>query len=415
MNDNNIDQTQEGASNPKKIEKESTVSEEKTNTTENDKTNNLEKNNPEKGKNTIDENTNKDEQLVSQLNLKDIVNHLLIFDFFEDYKRVEQGKEVLDFWKNKITTLASTLDNFVFSFTEILLQSKYGIEKPKNLITFPCSIKIDEQILSAIQIREGLSAINDEDGHEALSIVQGLNIRKPDEYDFILTNALAVGEASKYYKKVLDTLVLNLKIMHRQQKRLLSLLLDIIHADQLLEIVYSQYSYLIDKLRLYVEDSTEHFLNEEKLKEIAQTHYLKIKEYEDKYGKSGVMPKILKNFNKNMDTGLFNVLNSLIAIKHYFSEQDTDSDISSTDYQGFSGLLTDLIVKTKSYLADELGIEMIETQRGEDFNTDVHNAYVEPEPDKELEQGKVKQVVAYGFKMGDIILKPTDVILVKNN
>jgi molecular chaperone GrpE (heat shock protein) len=356
-------------------------------------------------------------QVMEGLGLKDIMTHLDNFDFFKDSLRIDTYKKEFSFWRDKIIALSESLDNFIFSFTDTMLQSKYGIEKPKKLITFPISVKINEQVLSAIQVREKLEFLSNEDAPEILATIKDLNIRKPDEYDFILVNSLADEKKSKTYKKVIDTLLLTIKIMHRQQKRITSLLIEVVKADQYLMDVYMEYADLLKKLKDNYGNDAANNLNEEFLKETAQTLYSKIKNYEDVFGKSGITPKIQKEFQKNLNAGLFNVFNSLTVIQRYYSEQNIEPNVSSleSEHQDFSLLLEELIDKTELYLSDTFNIELLETKRGDEFDMDTHNVYVEPEPDIELEQGKIKQVVAFGFKMDKIILKPTDVILVNNN
>ena len=63
---------------------------------------------------------------------------------------------------------------------------------------------------------------------------------------------------------------------------------------------------------------------------------------------------------------------------------------------------------------EELGIEMMPVNRGDRFNIEHHTPFIEPEPDKELEDGFIKKVIENGFKMGDEILKNCEVIVVRN-
>ncbi|NLC04733.1 MAG: nucleotide exchange factor GrpE [Tissierellia bacterium] len=144
--------------------------------------------------------------------------------------------------------------------------------------------------------------------------------------------------------------------------------------------------------------------------------YEEIRNYEDAYGKIDMTPKLQKKFQENMSSGVFKAIDNLILTKEFFEDSYQpvlDDDIVS-NHPDFSTLCEQLIDKLKTDLSEELEIEMMPVNRGDRFNIEHHTPFIEPEPDKELEDGLIKKVINNGFKMGDEILKNCEVIVVRN-
>ncbi|WP_103327231.1 nucleotide exchange factor GrpE [Bacteroidetes bacterium endosymbiont of Geopemphigus sp.] len=61
----------------------------------------------------------------------------------------------------------------------------------------------------------------------------------------------------------------------------------------------------------------------------------------------------------------------------------------------------------------EQGLQEIKTQKGDDFNTDIHDAITQiPAPSKEL-QGKVVEIVESGYNLRDKVIRHAKVIVAK--
>ncbi len=194
------------------------------------------------------------------------------------------------------------------------------------------------------------------------------------------------------------------------------MLIDVSKASAMLTDIYSKYSSVIIECYKY-ESSTDIKIDEEKIKGLYDKVYEEIRNYEDSYGKIDMTPKLQKKFQENMSSGVFKAIDNLILTKEFFEDlyQPVLDDYIVSNHPDFSTLCEQLIDKLKTDLSEELGIEMMPVKRGDRFNIEHHTPFIEPEPDKELEDGFIKKVIENGFKMGDEILKNSEVIVVRNN
>ena len=369
-----------------------------------------------------DENTEKDSEKEEtedkSQDSKSVVKLLAELGYFEDFEKIENHKEIFTKWRDIIIALPKFLDTIIYRMTEVISQPEFGIEKPKSILYFPCSNLFKEKVNSVLSVRDKLNDskyLNEETSPNDLESIDALNIRKPEDYDFILTNEINLGEQNKLFKKVLENIVLALKTLNRQQKRLFEMLIDVSKASAMLTDIYSKYSSVIIECYKY-ESSTDIKIDEEKIKGLYDKVYEEIRNYEDSYGKIDMTPKLQKKFQENMSSGVFKAIDNLILTKEFFEDSYQplhDDDIVST-HPDFSALCEQLIDKLKTDLYKELGIEMMPVKRGDQFNIEHHTPFIEPEPDEELEDGLIKKVINNGFKMGDEILKNCEVIVVRN-
>ena len=101
---------------------------------------------------------------------------------------------------------------------------------------------------------------------------------------------------------------------------------------------------------------------------------------------------------------------------------EINEDVCSKKWQETFRFLKRLI---RECLFQHLEIEIIPCTRGDKFDDKLHKPYLMAEPDKELANNTIKQIVFAGFQYKpentnngenqDIIVKPVDVIVVKNS
>lgn len=354
---------------------------------------------------------------------KSVVNQLTELGYFRDFEKIENHKKVFIKWKSIITKLPEFLDTIAYKISETIIKPEFGIEKPASLLFFPCSNLFKEKVNSVLSIRDRLNDskyLNDETSPNDLENIQGLNIRKPEDYDFILSNEKALSEQIKLFKNVLENILLALKTIHRQQKRLFDVLIHVNKANTMLTDIYSEYSSVIYESHKYIscaDNEIDEVKVKDKVKVLYDKVYKGIRNYEDSYGYIEITPKLQKVFQENMSSGVFKAIDDLILTKDFFEgkyQPVSEGDDAESKHPDFSTLCEQLIDSLKKDLSEKLGIEMMSVKRGDKFNIEYHTPFTEPETDEELEDGLIKEVISNGFKMDDEILKNCEVIVVRN-
>ena len=129
---------------------------------------------------------------------------------------------------------------------------------------------------------------------------------------------------------------------------------------------------------------------------------------------------LVRAYGLTLEKTLFRCLNELRQAANHYEQQCATLNLTAEmgqRVQQWQAVYRELMYNLVAKL-DVLNIELIEPERGQAYDHNYHNPFVEAEPDPELEDFQIKEVVNLGFQARDLegpyVFKAADVVVVKN-
>lgn len=355
-------------------------------------------------------------------NIKQLLDSQFQTDLSE-YLKLE--KNYLE-WKEVCINYASNFDTYVFKFSDILEKSNYLITKDKSIFTFPLNLQNrSEAYEDLISLKERLNKVSEENLESFLLSLPKSNIRVSSDYDIRYNDQDNKDpELAVLMKKSVYTISILLKILVQQQKQIKNILLGLCRADQQLAKINPEIIVEILKEANINSDNTQAVyrelissLGKLEISTIIEALYKKVKEIKVISGDEMMFGEIQKDLIRNLETGLFRILNELLKSKDFFLNdiENTSNDISidRNFINNWLSIYDKLVELTSDFLSEHMDIEVIQVNKGDDFDDIIHNP-IDTESDSELKSGQILSVENNGFERKGRLLKAVDVIVVKN-
>lgn len=115
----------------------------------------------------------------------------------------------------------------------------------------------------------------------------------------------------------------------------------------------------------------------------------------------------LVHLKKDLVGGIMESLDDLM-----FAQQAREGLQLSEDTASWADGILGITQKLEKSLA-EIGVETIPVERGGEFNANLHEAVAVVDPEKGDTPGSIKEIIQKGYKIGEFILRPARVIVIK--
>lgn len=310
-------------------------------------------------------------------------------------------------WKDYVLHISNNIDDLLYEFSEVI--EKYSI-RYRKIAVFPIDLKNKKKSVSVLkEMAIGLNDLDESGLPDRLNQIQGLSLRGVTELDYFIGEDVITIESRAYAKEVLNTVVLLYKKLNGVYKELNVILAWIAKEEEPI------YRGIHSKPSIIILDENIGLAQEEDFKNKMITAVKHDKKMLVDCRK--LSEKIKKDYFKSI------LCNTILSVTSgvFESEKQFDINYKKANYQGKDSMYFDnwkqIYKKLLDLMYDFLGkidIELIECERGDKYDEKIHNPYTQSEPDDELENEQIKEVIRLGFKYGDEVVKEVDVLVVKN-
>ncbi len=338
-------------------------------------------------------------------------------DFQKDIELFEASKKQYLLWKSYLVQLNKRFENKLhYPFTELLEKDKYQIKKDKRVLIIPLLDNKEEQTIPLVN-KIAAQAQELKTPEDLLSL-PAINIRKSGDLDYRLDENIDPS-IQLFLKNKINTIVLILKQMEVLRKRLLELLSN---AYELEEKIHTPFSQLDTKKLIELMLSNEKN-QETKVQEIktflSDADQILSENYQKAQEAKATAEQIQKQYFDFLKRTLFRTYDSLNEAKKNFTKEILAFPAQETLLKDWGDLYEHLLVLMKDFLKEQLDIEVLPVERGEEYKDELHNPYMTSEPDKALENNQIKEIINEGFQFNNgtlqTIIKQTDVVVVNND
>jgi len=333
-----------------------------------------------------------------------------------DFEKINQLKRTFIALSKKLTKLLLEYDNFCYDFLEVIEDKKpFEVSQERFVLTLPMKHKNHENIKKlSVALSDLVQSMSSNESVESLSnrfmALPNVNVRNANEQDLFLYECESEKDFLVFQKKAINNLILCYKILWKNfpnATRHLSWLLQ-----SQLEVVEqpSSFDYKVLLMALLHKDSVAFRSHLKNQKPIIESNFELLQNLES------LVSELERKYVSLLDNSLFRVYNDLrqasgnyrIAANERFKNHPEHKAMNE-----WAGVYEDLMNLIGDKLA-ELDITILEPVRGDLLDLEKHNPYIEAEPDPGLMDEQIKETVNCGFQTIERVLRPADVIVVRN-
>ena len=332
--------------------------------------------------------------------------HLFEEETAEDLVTIEKAKADCLYWRKYVLALPGFLDQLCDGLFRILeADPVFCVIKDRKLLTLPIHFsKIDY----AAALRDLAQRCDQNPSFTNMNALTNMlqeaplvSVRNGSELDYRHQVKDHPSEVALTLKKNLSGLLLILKqLKYKANLELLRLLQTLMNREKALwkQPATPYNKILFEALCQETGSSMEQLLEVE-----ADLHanYVLARDLE------ALSEQTRNGYTGFLDRSVFRCYNDIRQAGLYFDRQELIDPERPTVYQ-------ELLAEFQQKLM-ELDLEPIDVERGQKYDPEYHNPYTQAEPDPELEDDQIKEVINQGFQTRDKhILKTTDVVVVRN-
>jgi len=346
------------------------------------------------------------------------LNFMKEHGYDKNIQQINTAQEKYQHWKSYLLKILKTVDDeLCFEFLEILENN--NTEKDRKLLTFPININDRNNINLLYKLIDDIKYINKENIEDSLQQLPGVNIRTASDLDYRINDINMPEPVRSIQKQFLNTILLIYKQLNNNIKKDMSGLLSFMANEE--QFLYKELKTFNDKeiikflfsdtISQTIPDLEKHLDNAENY--LQENFQISLKAIE-------IADKFEKKYFSFLQNSLLKALTNIQESKNNY-QKTLESDLNqySSYFTKWGIIYNQLINLFLDYLKEQLNIEPVDCKRGDVFNEDIHTPFLESEPDNELKNNTIKEVINAGFKFDDLkksfVIKPVDVIVVKNN
>ena len=338
----------------------------------------------------------------------------------KDRQKLKDAQKKFSIWKSYLIKISDTLtDELSYEFNEIL--ESFDISKDKRLLTFPVDLVDQEKTLGELNIFfKELQTIPEGELKDKIMAASKANVRTTTELDYRIEDSGMPQKVRTIKKDALNTLLIFSKQLDNKVKtEIMNLQNWVLQIEQNVQLTPQEFDAKDLLEKLFNFDLPKDIKNEEINKILGKADgYL-----QDNFQNSSRAFELADKFEKKyflfLKNNLFKIANDLKVSEKFYTDKITAYYKDSPDQlEDWTTIYKQLVELFLNYFNKYLDIKVVDCNRGDDYNPDLHTPYMEAEPDKELTDNKIKSIVHQGFQFNDstntIVIKPADVIVVKN-